>query len=134
MWSAKIIGKSKSRGTITLKVEYTDGTEVFSEDYVSSAGANAEWLKNIVRGRIQGYESAYAFADSLSLESAVDTTAPAAPTQAEQDLKVFVEKYQRWCSVKRAIDAGILTGNETQVQNLLNDVKTLFKPAYLAYI
>lgn len=134
MWTATIIGKSKQGGRILVKVEYSNGSETFHEEYTATAGANAEWLKNTVRSRIEGFNAAYTYVDSLTEGTAVDITPPAAPTQAEQELATFLQKYQRWCSVKRAIDAGILTGNEVPVQNLLNEVKALFKAAYLPYI
>ena len=134
MWTAKVIGKSKGGGRIVLKVEFTNGSESFQEEYIASSGSNSEWLKNLVRARVGALTSMYQFVDSIVVNDDVDASPPAPPTQAEQELSTFLSKYNRWLSVKRAIDTGVLTGNEAPVQNLLNEVKTLFKPAYLQHM
>lgn len=136
MWSPKVISVQKGAGRITVRVEYSDGTEKFEEEYSSTSRVSVEWLKSQVRARVQALTDSYAFAETLSIGQSVDITEPTPyiPTQADLDRDQFLKDYMRWQQVKKAIDIGILTGNETKVVDLKNKVVNAFKLAYLDFI
>lgn len=56
---------------------------------------------------------------------------PETPTQAELNKQAWEADFAKLEKVKRLIDCGVLTGNETQITTLRNKVKADFKPAYL---
>jgi hypothetical protein len=132
MWTAKIKSVLKSAGRIAVTVTYTSATESFDEEYSSVSKVDMTWLQSQVRNRIEAITAAYAFADSLTSNQAIDVTPAAAPTQAELELSAWQKDYTRWLAVQRAIDTGVLTGAETKVVELKDKVKAGFKPAYLA--
>lgn len=134
MWTAKIIKPLKANGRIAITVELSDGVETFREEFSSTTKVDMVWLKHQIRTRIEAFQDAYAFADSLVSDQPIDLTPPSAPTTAEQELQDFLKDYGRWHSIKRAIDAGILTGSEPKVVELKDKVKAAFKPAYLPHI
>lgn len=133
MWNHTIKQVTKSGGRVSVAVEFTNGVETFEDTFNLNSAADMSWLKSAVRGKIAQFEALYALADSLTVGSSVDTTVTA-PTQAEIDRDKFLSDYYRWTQVKKAIDAGILTGSETPVVNLKNSVTSQFKPAYLQYL
>lgn len=136
MFTAKITSVSKSRGGISILVEYTNGVETFNETLVASGSANLAWLNSQARIRVKEIQRMYDFADTLAPEQVIDTAdvVPPVLTQAEIDQNTFLQDYHRWLAVKQAIDVGILTGLEAPVVALLNKVKAGFKPAYLTIL
>ena len=134
MWTAKIVSVTKLAGRITIRIEYSNGTEKFEEELYATVGVDLAWLQGQVRTRVAAFNAAYTFADTLAPNQVIDQTPPTVtpPTQAEQDLADWVKLYYRWVKVKTTlIDTGILTGNETAVTNLKTQVQTRFKPAYV---
>lgn len=130
MFSTSIHEIKKESGVVKVTVIFTHATDPnlsFTHVFVSR---NIDGLKSSIQAKIDDVVSTYAFADTLPIGT-IDPT-PATLTQAEIDKNAFFQKYAKWIQVKKLIDSGIVTGNETAVVNLLNEVKTLFKPAYLA--
>jgi len=134
MWTSKIVSVSKQAGKITIRVEFVDGTETFEEEYITSSKVDMPWLQTQLRNRLTQFKGAYSFADTLTKDQVIDISDPAAPTQAQIDRDAWLSDYARWCSVKRAIDAQVLTGNEVKVVELKTKVVDGFKPAYLPFI
>lgn len=134
MFTAKIKSIAKFKGRITIIVEYSNGLETFEEEISSTSNADLKWLRSQVRNRVRSLSEVYAFADTLSVNQVIDTTADPEPTQAEIDRDIFIKNYTRWLAVKRAIDSEILTGSEAKVIELKNKVITDFRPAYLDII
>jgi hypothetical protein len=132
MITPKIISSTKDGDRIKVVVAFEDSVTPslsFSQEYSFGSAPSLESLKSQIKSKLDAVEAARAFADGLAI-GPIDTT-PAIPTQAEADKAQFISLYQRWLSVRRAIDAGIITGNETPVANLKASVLTAFKPSYI---
>lgn len=114
MITATIKSIAKHKGRIAIVVEYNDGTNSWTEELTASASVNLDWLKAQVRQRIKSIADSYAFADSLVIDQVVDITEPV-PTTAEVERAAWLKKYDKWLSMRRAIEAGILTGTENRI-------------------
>lgn len=129
MWTPKLFSTTLESGRLIALVGYDnsdDATLSFTEK-VDITTFTASVFKSIVKARV----------DSLSnppsiLPGSIDTTV--VQTQADIDLQTFLADYRKWLQVKKAIDAGILTGLEIQVVALKNRVISEFKPAYIDFI
>ena len=106
-----------------------DGVVVLSEKFDSINRADTSWLKNAVNQRLLSLKMADSQLADLSIGAF--SSESVAPTQDEIDQNAWLSKYLQWLQVKKAVDAGILTGSEPQVLALLNTVKTDFRAAYL---
>lgn len=127
-WTATLRHKERVNGRLKLIVDFTDGINTSTEEYILN---NPDSVNNLIGNTIKNLEALDSLETSLSL-GAVTIAAPTPQTQAEKDAVAFLQTYNRWIKVKNnLIDTGILTGNETQVAALKTKVQTDFKPAYL---
>jgi hypothetical protein len=113
--TATIANVYKEQNRLHIDVTYTDGVFLFTEPvYLTSAGLPA--FQRQVDQRKTQIADLYAMADTLTPGSTI--AAPAAdpaPTQAQLNRQAFQNDWARWQQIKKAIDAGLLTGNEAQV-------------------
>jgi hypothetical protein len=137
MYTAKVTAKEETTQGLKVSVEfYRDGNVSHTESVIpQDRDGFFHWLKSRLTTLNSG--------ESLKTElvEGEDVTVPETVveevvlTQAEKDRAAWLEKYYKWVRIKTTmIDTGILTGNETQVQNFLADIKTGFKPAYIEHI
>jgi hypothetical protein len=130
MWSTEITSINNVNGNIVVMVNFIkDGVVVLSEKFDSINRADTSWLKNAVNQRLLSLKMADSQLADLSIGAF--SSESVAPTQDEIDQNAWLSKYLQWLQVKKAVDAGILTGSEPQVLALLNTVKTDFRAAYL---
>lgn len=133
MWTSEITEKVRENGSLRIRVKFTNGTNTVEELYsVNFSNPDINWLKRQVANKILALNNIDSFDASLTLGTFDSTIVDPTPSQEDLDKKKFMFDYGRWLSVKKAIDAGILTGNEVPVQNLLNLVKSEFKATYLS--
>lgn len=134
MFTHKIISKEFENGVLVLGVEFTDGTKTITE---SVKPQDEVGFKYWLRSRLASLNSLSQL-ETVNVGDSVDPTESVpvdTRTQAEKDRDAWLEKYAKWVRIKTTlIDTGVLTGNETQVQTFLSDVKSGFKPAYINYI
>lgn len=124
---ATIQNKFKENGRIHLEVRYTDTGVDFTETLYFNA-TDLLSLQKLVNARKAQIAAIYAFADSLTQGQTIDPPpSDPAPTTLQTDSAIFQQDWNRWVLVKRAIDAGILTGSETQVVNFKARVQTEFQ-------
>lgn len=129
-WTATIIEKRKEEGTLKIPVEFSDGVRSFVETF-SMGGGNLETLKRMIRARIEALGTIDATAGILN-PGTIDSTP--APAPIPTDFETWLVNYNKWNKVKRLIDLGVLTGTEPAATNLLNQVKTDFRVAYIDLI
>ncbi len=137
MYTAIIQSKALgSDGIIAINVVFTDGTNNIPETVRPS---DMDGFKYWVKSRLTALNAAPVLQSTLADGSTVDTAdtvvTPPVLTQAQIDLNIWLQDYNKWTKVKTTlIDTGILTGSETAVAALKTKVQTNFKPAYLASI
>lgn len=132
MWTAQIESKKIEKGVLQIGVIYSNGTDSFTVVYPLET-PNFEGLKTQVKNRLANLNGLETLATSINVGVMPDPVV-VTPTQAELDQAEFLKDYTKWQKVKKAIDVGILTGNEAPVVALLAEVKSEFKPAYLDII
>jgi hypothetical protein len=131
-WSAKLVSVEKQQGKAHIVINYSDGTSSFNEDQWLSS---PQTLNDIVATRIAQLSSVDTFVAGIVLGPLSSTpTPPSIQTAPQIAQNKFLVDYNRWLSVKRAIDAGILTGTEPEVQALKSLVQTEYSAAYINVI
>ena len=134
MFTAKIGEIRKGKTRISVLIYFYLDSELHSiEEFLLSGSSTLAQIKKFASNKIVSLQATNNFVNSLAENQAIDLT-PELPTQEEIDKNIFLTDYRKWVNVKKAIDVGILTGNELQVVALLDKVKANFKPAYLDYI
>ncbi len=130
MWTATLIHVSKVAGVVSFFVEFRNGDDKFVEEYTSASLVDTRWLKNQVRSKLVNLTNSYTFADSLVLNTEVDTSDEVIPVEV-QETNEWVADYRRLTNAQRLVDLGVLTGAEAAFVTLKNKVKTNFKNSYL---
>lgn len=133
MYTAKVTRKDYINGAIRVFVEFTNGTDTITENCIPQ---NEDGLRFWIKSRLETFNAAAVidstYTDGATVDVSDPVVPPVVPTQAELDEQAWVADYTKWVKIKTTmIDTGILTGSETPLVNLLNKVKTNFKPAYL---
>ncbi len=106
-WSASVIDVDKASGFINVTVEYTDGTESFSEVYRSSRPA-PNWIQHTVFYRIEELN----IRDSTTINTG-DVT-PIDPTP-DIDETLFKHRVEILLLVQVMIEMGIVPANHAKV-------------------
>lgn len=133
MYTAKIINKEQVNGALKVTVEFSDGTTTVTESCIPQ---DFDGLKFWVKSRLATFNSGKEIDSTFNINDPIDVSdpvvTPPTPTQAEIARDEWLANYRKWVKVKTTlIDTGVLTGNETPVQNLKNKVTTNLKPEYL---
>lgn len=123
MYTAKLISKKMSNtGSVTVVIEYSNGTEVFTETYAGSID-----IKSTVLSKIKQLESTKTYFDSIEENKEIDPTVVppvvTPPTQAEIDASNYKEKLDNLIVLKRDLDLGLITKTEYDIA--LAEVKLL---------
>lgn len=130
MYTAKLLGDSSNKELRRriVTVEFSNGTHVFQKDFQFSLTETVEVMKRTVKQYLDELNTPI---DSITDLTPAPEPTPETPTQAELDRQAWEADFAKLEKVKRLIDCGVLTGNETQVVTLRNKVKADFKPVYL---
>lgn len=133
-YTPKLIRKQvdTNANRVTYFVEFTDGQQTFTTPFTVALYTPADQVKKLIKERAAEYEAADAILPELADNMVIDlaTVDTSIPTE-HQEFREWFQKYNRLLRVRELIAAGVLTGNETQVTNLLNQVRQDFKPAFI---
>jgi hypothetical protein len=133
MWTANIIQKYKQLSQILVTIEYTDGTNTFTEQRSSNGGfSSLEELKKAVAKRI----------DNLNAQDALDATleigevgTPEEPIViVDTDKQIFLDNCQKLAQMKQAISLGLIKEDDAEYVALLEKTKTSYSSDYLSII
>lgn len=132
MYKEKLLGESSNkelrRRIITVEFSDLGTAHTFQKDFQFSLTETPEVMKRAVKKYL---DEINADVDPITDLTPSPEPTPETPTQAEIDRQNWEADFEKLEKVKRLIDCGVLTGNETQVVNLRNKVKDNFKPTYL---
>ena len=118
-------------GRRLLKVQFSNGTHIFSKDYSFSINTTAEQIKQIVKSNLDEINVAPAVLCGDIGLPALPPPAPL-PTQAELERMAWFKKREQLSTLMLLVRDGVFVGNETQITNLQTEVRTGFKAAYLS--
>jgi len=136
MFTQKFNRKENTEQGVRYYFDFSNGAKTYTDTCVPQ---DLNGLKFWIKGQLAKYNTEELLDTELVQGVAVDVSdtvvTPPVLTQAEIARNAWLEKYSKWVRIKTTmIDTGVLTGNETQVQNFLSDVKAGFKPAYINYL
>jgi len=136
MFTQKFNRKENTEQGVRYYFDFSNGAKTYTDTCVPQ---DLNGLKFWIKGQLAKYNTEELLDTELVQGVAVDVSdtvvTPPVLTQAEIARNAWLEKYSKWVRIKTTmIDTGVLTGNETQVQNFLSDVKAGFKPAYINFI
>lgn len=131
-WTVKVLNKVLNKGQIDVTVEYSDGTETFSEIHTIKAPGNFVFERQ-VSTRIAQLEALEAYAATISIGD-VDLVA-LENKLADSAAEIARKQYHGWVTqLTGAIEAvrlGVLMGVETQITDLRDNLKTNYIPVYI---
>ena len=130
MYTAKVVGKLEQNGQFIVDVEFTNGTETKVERIIPDS---KDQFRSWVAGRLYSLNSMETLKTEVTVDQTLDpaneTPTLPADEQAFIDWKLKVMKLQ---NIKvMLVDTGILTGDETQITNLKNDIKNTMQAGYV---
>ena len=136
MFTQKFNRKENTEQGVRYYFDFSNGAKTYTDACVRQ---DLNGLKFWIKGQLAKYNTEELLDTELVQGVAVDVSdtvvTPPVLTQEEIARNAWLEKYSKWVRIKTTmIDTGVLTGNETQVQNFLSDVKAGFKPAYINFI
>lgn len=136
MFTAKINRKDYVNGVVRVFVDFTNGTDTYTESCIPQDEAGLKfWVKSRLAAFNVGEVVEANYVDGADIDVSDPVVTPPTPTQAELDRAEWLKDYARWVRVKTTlIDTGIFTGNEAPAVALKNKVSSNFVPDYLNYI
>ena len=135
-WIAEIIEISKNEGKVRVVVVFTDGESKIVENYtIDFLSADLDWLKRQIATRIVAIESAYSFADELSLGVFDSTlTKPPDPTQLEIDGRIYRNSVIKLRKLLLLCDLGVKDVSDKDITDLQYSLRQDFTSSYLDFI
>lgn len=127
MYTAKLKNRLIEGGRIRWVVEFTNGSDTFSESFKVSKYAD---LQRQVTSRLVDLN----FVDTFTIDGVIDVVATPSVVQTPEQVaeEKWLKQYYKWLKIKTTlIDTGILTGNETKVASLKAKVQSDYLPAYI---
>ncbi len=134
MWTANIVQKEKQLSQILVTIEYSDGTNSFTEQRSSNGGfSSLDELKQQVAKRI----------DNLNSQDELDSTleigevgAPDAPVveEVDEEKQAFIADCEKLAQMKQAIALGLIKEDNAEYLALLDRAKTGFSSDYLSIL
>jgi len=125
--TTEIVGKGDRDASV--KVTATkDGTTI---ERTFTGITSREGMKAAVKAWLENYENVQSVeAGTLDLTEPEPTPEPK-KTATELAKEAWDADWQKLQAIQPYIDAGVFTGQETNIVNLRNKVRSGFKPAYL---
>lgn len=127
MYTAKLKDRVIENGVVRWVVEFTNGTDTFTDSFKVSKYAD---LQRQVTSRLVDLN----FVDTFTIDGVIDSivNTPVVQTPEQIAEEKWLKQYYKWLKIKTTlIDTGILTGNETKVANLKAKVQADYLPAYI---
>lgn len=136
MFTAKINRKEDRGGIVEVFVDFTNGTDTYTESCVPQ---NREGFDYWLKSRLETYNSSIEIKNDLVDGQPVTVTDVVTPppvlTQEEIDRNTWLEKYFKWVRIKQTIvDTGIVPVTQPKLAAMLQNLKGTLKPEYIDYI
>lgn len=129
-WTAKVVSKSQGSDFIVVNMEYTDGVKVIGETLRIRNGPLNDF-KNLISNKLTTLNDLDTLSTNLAVGNFDPTITPPTPDPADVAFNTWNRKLIKLQQVQKLIDLSILTGNETAVVSLRDDIKATFLPSYI---
>lgn len=131
-WTVKVLDKLISNGQITVTVEYSDGADTFSETHSIKTTGNLIFERQI-SARIKQLEALGTYAATIPIGD-IDLVALENKLADSAD-EIARKQYHKWVTqltgAMEAVRLGVLTGSESQITTLRDNLKNNFIPEYI---
>ena len=126
MYTAKLKNRLIESGVIRWVVEFTNGTDVWSESFNVPKYA---LLENKISKRLEELN----FADAFTIDADIPYTnsAPAEKTQAEIDANIWFKDWANFKQATELVNLGIVSASLPAYVSLKTKVTNNFKPVYV---
>ena len=134
MFTSSIKTKSFFNGECKVEVEFTDGTQKWSEPF---SVKGQEDLNSKVKSRLQILNELETFSASLPLGAYTPTTTPEVPPTADEIARdAWLSDWAKLVSAQKVIDHGVTltTQQQNAVTTIRNRIATNLKVEYLGLI
>lgn len=132
MFTAKIINKVvESNGVLALTVEFLKDDQVISTEVCKPQDEDGfnYWLK----ARLTSLETGGKLKEDDNLNKVITKESIDTKVDTDPARTAWFEKLNRLNRIRTfGIDAGILTGNEKEIDELVQDLKATYLPEYIA--
>jgi hypothetical protein len=128
MYTAQSIAKDLLNGRLTVVVEYTNGTDTFTESLYATTGNDPNWLQNAVNRKLDDLNSLETFAAELKLgkvKKAIKSL------EAPQEVDQWRSDYQKFRAYQETNQLGITSPSDPDFAALKAKVKAGFKKDFL---
>lgn len=131
MFTAEIISKVvESNGVLALTVEFSDGEKVVSTEVCKPQDEDGfnYWLK----ARLTSLETGAKLKEDDNLNQVITKDSIDTKVDADPERTAWFEKLNRLNRIRTfGIDAGILSGEEREITEIVEDLKKTYKPEYV---
>lgn len=126
MWQAEIESKTFENGVLKIGVQYTNGTQKFSES-IDLTGGDMKTLSIKIQSKLDTLNASEATNTAIMLGN---FSAPV-PDQAEVDKQIYFSDLQTLQKMQSLIDSGIKDAQDKDFTDLQLKIKAEFKPEYV---
>ena len=114
MWTTKITQKQIVSGLLQVVVEFTDGTQTFTDRYETRSTQDVNWLNDNIARRISDLEGVVSFADSITVGAFVPTkTVEVVVDESKLTPKErYARKLQKFEKLTNTIKKGIINDTD----------------------
>jgi len=126
MYTAQSIDKMIENGRLSVVVEFTDGTDTFTETFYTTSGNDSHWLINRTADKLADLNSLSVYASGLELGEIAARVA-VEPTE-KSEWQGEVQKLQ---SMKEAISLGVVNETDQEFIAQQKKVKDTFSKNFM---
>ncbi len=112
MYTAESISKKIENGGLTVTVQFTDGTDMFTQDFYANSGTDPSWLQNSVFNKLLALNSLTDFSNKLILGPISNEFISPQPTAGQQSCADILNLKK----IQTLVELGLLTEDDFNTQ------------------
>ena len=137
-WGAKVMKKTldPSKTTYTVTFKFVNSDDLANPILITDSGFQTDdQIAAYAARQLVSYQKVQTitFQDGDVIDTTTLVSPPHIPTQAELDIQAFVQLVQKYKAVKAAVAAGNVGFTQTDLDSIVAQMKTAFKPGYEVY-
>lgn len=131
MWIAKLVKSVRNGKRLDVLIEYTDGTETFTDVLPVDQVPSDDFINKLVATRISQLDNQDTLKGKLVDNTAIIPAVTPTPTPAEQVRQAYRAQILLVKRLLAAVALGALPANDKQVTDAQEQLRTDFKPEYI---
>lgn len=125
---AKLLDKSRSKNTIGVSIEFSDGINTHIEDFSFD---DPDHFKEIVKSKLNKLEKQDLFYKDL-IKGKIDLKDDLPiPDQKAEAQKIFLDKFYLYKRALEFVELGIILAEDPKIVSLKAELISLYKPEYI---